>query len=81
MNIALFTDTYPPFINGVSTSVYNLAHTLMDHGHNVIVVCPRSDDGVLEYKDHVLRVPGIELKKLYSYRITKFLTMLNPSEE
>ena len=54
MNIALFTDTYPPFINGVSTSVYNLAHTLMDHGHNVIVVTTRSDDGEMEFKDNVL---------------------------
>ena len=71
MNIALFTDTYPPFINGVSTSVYNLAHTLMDHGHNVIVVTPRSDDGELEFKDNVLRVPGVEMKKLYGYRLTK----------
>ena len=72
MNIALFTDTYPPFINGVSTSVYNLAHTLLDHGHNVIVVTPRSDDGEMEYKDNVLRIPGFEMKKLYGYRLTKF---------
>lgn len=71
MNIALFTDTYPPYINGVSTSVYNLAHTLMDHGHNVLVVTTRSDDGELELKDNVLRVPGVEMKKLYGYRLTK----------
>ncbi|MBR0294341.1 MAG: glycosyltransferase [Bacilli bacterium] len=71
MNVALFTDTYPPFINGVSTSVYNLAHALMDHGHNVIVITPRSDDGELEYKDNVLRIPGLEMKKLYGYRLTK----------
>lgn len=71
MNIALFTDTYPPFINGVSTSVYNLAHTLMDHGHNVIVVTTRSDEGEIEFKDNVLRIPGVEMKKLYGYRLTK----------
>lgn len=71
MNVALFTDTYPPFINGVSTSVYNLAHALMDHGHNVIVITPRSDDGELEFKDNVLRIPGLEMKKLYGYRLTK----------
>ena len=71
MNVALFTDTYPPFINGVSTSVYNLAHALMDHGHNVIVITPRSDDGELEFIDNVLRIPGLEMKKLYGYRLTK----------
>ena len=71
MNIALFTDTYPPFINGVSTSVHNLACTLRDHGHNVLVVTTRSDDGELELKDNVLRVPGVEMKKLYGYRLTK----------
>ena len=74
MNIALFTDTYPPFINGVSTSVYNLAHTLMDHGHNVIVVTTRSDEGELEFKDNVLRIPGLEMKKIYGYRLTKIFS-------
>ena len=74
MNIALFTDTYPPFINGVSTSVYNLAHTLMDHGHNVIVITTRHDEGVMEFKDHVLRIPGLELKKLYGYRLTSIFS-------
>ena len=71
MNIILFTDTYPPFINGVSTSVYNLACTLKDHGHNVLVITPRADDGPMEFTDNVLRVPGVEMKKLYGYRLTK----------
>ena len=31
MRVAIFTDTYPPFINGVSTSCYNLAKTLKEH--------------------------------------------------
>ena len=70
MKIAIFTDTYPPFINGVSTSTYNLAQVLKAHGHDVIVVTPRSDKGKLEYKDGVVRVPGFELKKMYGYRIT-----------
>ena len=38
MNIALFTDTYPPEINGVATSTANLRATLLAHGHNVLVV-------------------------------------------
>ena len=74
MKIALFTDTYPPFINGVSTSVYNLAQTLKQHGHDVLVVTPRFDDGQLELKDGVLYVPGLAMKKLYGYRLTNIFS-------
>ena len=70
MNIAIFTDTYPPFINGVSTSSYNLAKVLKEHGHNVVVVAPRTDAGKLEYKDGIIWVPGLELKWMYGYRLT-----------
>ena len=71
MNIALFTDTYPPFINGVSTSCYNLAKTFRDHGHRVIVVTPRTSKGKLEFKDDIIYMPGIELKNLYGFRATR----------
>lgn len=71
MRIIIFSDTYPPFINGVSTSCFNLRQTLVAHGHSVLVVTPRSDDGKLELKDGVLRMPGIENKKLYGYRFPK----------
>ena len=39
MNIGIFTDTFPPEINGVATSSYNLANALNSHGHNVFVIC------------------------------------------
>ena len=70
MRIAIFTDTYPPFINGVSTSTYNLVKVLEAHGHQTLVVTPRSDDGKLEIKDNVIYIPGIALKKIYGYRLT-----------
>ncbi len=70
MRVAIFTDTYPPFINGVSTSTYNLAQILKAHGHEVLVIAPRTDDGKLEYKNGIIRIPGIEMKKVYGYRIT-----------
>ena len=70
MKVAIFTDTYPPFINGVSTSAYNLVQVLKKNGHDVIVVAPRTSAGKLEYKDGIIWVPGIELKKMYGYRIT-----------
>ncbi len=70
MNVVLFTDTYPPFINGVSTSCYNLTCALKEHGHKVLVITPRNDEGEMEYKDGILYVPGIAIKKIYGYRIT-----------
>ena len=70
MRIAIFTDTYPPFINGVSTSTYNLVQVLKQHGHDVLVVVPRTDDGKLEYNDGIIKIPGIEMKKVYGYRVT-----------
>ena len=74
MRIAIFTDTYPPFINGVSTSCYNLVKTLKEHGHNVIVVAPRPDDGPFNYDKEagIIHIPGMELKKMYGYRLTRF---------
>lgn len=70
MNIALFTDTYPPEINGVATSTANLRRTLMDHGHNVIVVATNPFSNAITYEDGVIRVPGVALKQLYGYRLT-----------
>lgn len=70
MNIAIFTDTYPPFINGVSTSCYNLAHSLREHGHTVIVVTPRSSVGKFEMIDDVIYMPGFSVSKDYGFRAT-----------
>ena len=70
MKVAIFTDTYPPFINGVSTSCFNLAKTLKEHGHDVIVVTTRSDAGKLEYKNGIVLIPGVALKFMYDYRLT-----------
>ncbi len=71
MNVLMFSDTYPPFINGVSTSVYNLFHTLRDHGNNVLLVTPGQDRGEITLGDDVLYVPGFQLKRLYGYRVPK----------
>ena len=70
MRIAIFTDTYPPFINGVSTSTYNLVNALMARGHEVLVLAPRFTNGKLEQVGNVVYIPGIYLKKLYGYRLT-----------
>ncbi len=70
MNIAIFTDTYPPEINGVATSCANLCKTLMEHGHKVLVVTTNSLGNKLYFKDNVLRIPGFNMKQLYGYRFS-----------
>ena len=70
MKVAIFTDTYPPFINGVSTSTYNLVKILNANGHETLVITPNASSNVFEYKDGVIYIPGIEMKKLYGYLIT-----------
>jgi 1,2-diacylglycerol 3-alpha-glucosyltransferase len=68
MRIAIFTDTYPPEINGVATSARNLFRTLSSHGQDVVVVTTNPYSGQFDYQDHVMRIPGLEMKKLYGYR-------------
>ena len=71
MNIVLFSDTYPPEINGVATSTENLRKTLLAHGHKVLTVVTNPFGNEITFNDGILRVPGIELKKMYGYRFTK----------
>ena len=72
MNIIIFTDTYPPEINGVATSTNNLYNILRANGHNAYVVCTNPFSKNLQFCDNILRIPGIELKKLYSYTVLIF---------
>lgn len=71
MNIAIFSDTYLPEINGVATSVNSLFKLLKKYGHNVYVVTT-SNDKKVTFEDYILRIPGFELKKLYGYRASFF---------
>lgn len=71
MRIAFFTETYPPYINGVATQTKMLKDTYESLGHEVLVVTVGSEkqkEKIL--KDGVLYLPGIELKKIYNYRIS-----------
>lgn len=76
MNIALFTDTYLPDINGVATSTHILKTELKKHGHQVLIVTtilPQDSDYQDEDQD-VLRLPGLDLKKLYGYRASNIFS-------
>lgn len=69
MRIGIFTDTYPPYINGVSTSIVMLQHTLERMGHQVFIVTVNADKYKFEEKDNVIRIPGIPIG-IYDYRLT-----------
>ncbi len=69
MNIGIFTDTYPPEINGVATSCEMLKKTLEAHGHSVFIVTTNPFSNKMEVHDKLLRIPGLLLKKLYNYRL------------
>jgi len=62
MKIAIFTDTFYPQINGVVTSLTDLAKGMTDRGHKVFIVAPedKGDYTEFQYKDiEVLRLPAI----------------------
>lgn len=72
MRIGLFTDTYPPYINGVSTSVFMLKKALQAKGHQVYVVTV-SDNAIkyqFEENNHVIRIPGLPTG-IYDYRLSR----------
>ncbi len=82
MNIALFSDTYLPDINGVATSTYILRNELVKHGHNVLVVTTTIPTNVdyIDKDENILRLPGLDLKKLYGYRASNIYSFKGMKE-
>lgn len=72
MKIALFSDTFPPEINGVSVSVGLHQKVLKNQGHEVLVVTTNPFGKDTSIESDMIRVPGVELKKLYGYRMSSF---------
>jgi len=71
MRIGIFTDTYPPYINGVSTSIQMLEKALKKKGHQVFIVTvnPSKMSYKYEKNNKVIRIPGIPTG-IYDYRLT-----------
>ena len=82
MNIALFSDTYLPDINGVASSTNILYKELKKHNHNVLVVTTTLPSGS-DYEDEfgsILRLPGLDLKKMYGYRAANIYSIKGMKE-
>ena len=71
MRIGIFTDTYPPFINGVSTSIQMLENVLRKKGHKVFIVTVNPEDMTFKVENdgRIIRIPGIPVG-IYDYRLT-----------
>lgn len=80
MRIGLFTDSYPPYINGVSTSVAMLKKALEKQGHTVYIVTVSNHALKYEYneKERILKIPGIPVG-IYDYRLSRIypVSMIN----
>lgn len=76
MRIGLFTDTYPPFINGVSTSVEMLKNALEKKNHEVYLVTVNDSSIKYDYdeENRILKIPSIPIG-LYDYRLSRIYSI------
>ncbi len=82
MKIGLFTEVYPPYISGVSTSVQMLKEALEKMHHTVYVVTANLIDNKFKYdaKERIIYLPGIKtgiyetkLTTIYSKKALKII--------
>ena len=69
MKIAIFAETYYPFISGVVTHIETLKNGLEAQGHQVLIVTMNPKASHHYLKDGVLYCPSIPLKKIYGYGV------------
>ena len=72
MRIGIFTESYPPLVNGVSTSILMLQRALERQGHEVFIITVGEDKlkYTLENDGKILRLPSINIAHLYDYKMT-----------
>lgn len=75
MKIAIFTETYYPFISGVVTHIETLKNGLISEGHEVLIVTTNPKIMFHFVKDGVLYCPSIPLKRIYGYGVANPLNL------
>ena len=65
MRISLVTETFPPEVNGVARTLYNLVSGLKERGHEIQVIRPKLKDtdhhhppGIEQFPVHSIPLPG-----------------------
>lgn len=82
MNIAHFTNTYKPNVNGVVRSVSTFREALIRMGHTVFVFAQEAPKGYVEPEQFIFRYPGFNIPKFnYSFTLPRssFVDQLLPS--
>lgn len=71
MRIGIFTESYPPLVNGVSTSIVMLQRALEKQGHEVFIITVGENKKYhLEENGKILRLPSVNIAHLYDYKFT-----------
>lgn len=70
MNVLMMTNTFTPFVGGVTRSVETFTQSFRRAGHRVLVVAPACD-GAPEMETDVIRVPAVQ-----NFNGTDFSVML-----
>lgn len=75
MRVAIFAETYYPFISGVVTHIETLKLGLEAEGHQVLIVTmsPKAEHHYI--KDGVLYCPALPLKRIYGYGVANPLNL------
>jgi 1,2-diacylglycerol 3-alpha-glucosyltransferase len=83
MNIAFFTESYKPYISGVTVSIETLAKELRKLGHKVYIFAPRykghreQDSDVFRFPSLPSAYPGFRLAIPFSKKISGVIPKLN----
>lgn len=78
LKIAYFTDTFYPQINGVVSSLVNLARSLADKGHTIYIVAPKVDREFEEFSYPgitVLRIASVKASFYEDFRWAKIMSL------
>lgn len=84
MRIGIFTDTYIPNINGVTTSIITLKEELEKKGHTVYIVTCNNENYKFIHNNKMIKLPAIKtgiydyrLGQIYSIKATKIIKKWN----
>lgn len=75
MKIAIFAETYFPFISGIVTHIQTLKESLEESGHEVLIVTASPKTNRHYVKDGVLYCPAIPMKRIYGYGFSNPLNL------
>ena len=69
MNVAIFTESYTPYVNGVAVSVATFTEQLRKRGDTVYIFAPRMP-GYKDEDPHVFRYPSVRTPFEPDYPLT-----------